>query len=540
MISALCKIVLNCQDEEMKISAVAALSHIIRLNPDLCQVFINLVGSQYIFGYLKDCEERSQQALISIFCNSFHNGWIFEVNLNVLIELLESPGIVIRGKVLLCFMYLLKHKTNYLVQFVNTRFFSILDRLLKDSYKYVQDCLHHLLEVLSDLIMNIFKLASAENFTYFFELPKIFQSVAPRVKLPFQQFIKAISNLLIKNASDVNEALLKILEAIITRRKQLKTYSECIISELLPSIIITLTQPLQLDKNVDTQYRFLKVFSDIMIPFLFDDEIYNFPNNSKFSTKGINNILVNSYFPNFGRLQEDSELIQGLNINLMHCILLRCPQYMEMVKAHGLVRDILHLFTPELKNLSTNLLIIIQKLVESEEILIESLLECSFVQKINSILKYVVPYNHNIEVILDILSKFLIIIPTKIKDKNYAQVYGLTENLNICTDLLPSEDSTVSEKSAECIVLILQIFGNSLTTGCTLEQGKALLEILSYNKSSLQKACIRTLRGVVKNLNIPGVRDKVKMMRMHDNEEISKIAVEIFNIETAKGKSSFN
>lgn len=540
MVSALCKIVLNGQDEEMKVSAVAASSHIIRLNPDLSQVFINLLGSQFIFAYIKDCDERSQQALISIFCNSFHNGIFFEANLNILIELLESPGIVIRGKVLLCFMYLLKHKGSYLMQLVNTRFFSILDRLLKDSYKFVQDCLHHLLDATSEIIMSIFKLANADNFNYFFELPKIFQSISPRVKLPFQQFIKSISNLLVKNENDVNEALLKILEAIITRRKQLKTYSDCIISELLPSIMTTLTQTSSGNKEVDTQYRFLKVFSDIMIPFLFDDDIYNFPNNAKFSTKGINNILVNSYFPNFGRLQEDSELIQGLNINLLHCILLRCPQYIEMVKMHALFKDILQLFTPELKNLSTNLLIIIQKLVESEEILIDPLLECSFVQKINSVLKYVVPHNHNIEVILDILSKFLIIIPTKIKDKNYSQVYGLTENLIICTDLLPSEDSSVSEKSAECIVLILQLFGNSLTTGCTLEQGKALLEILNYNKSSLQKACIKTLRGVVKNLNIPGVRDKIKMMRIHDNEEISKIAVEIFNIETAKGKNSYN
>lgn len=509
MTSALCKVFLNTSNEELKLSAISALSHVIRLNHVLFSNFAGWLGSNFFFNYLKESDEKSQQALISILCYCFSNNKNYEPNLQVLTELLESPGIVIRGKSLLCFMYLLKNNMNYLFQLVNSRFFSIIDKCLKDNYKYVQDCLHHLLETLSMIIMNILKQASSNNLTYFFELPKLFNSVAPRIKLPFQQFIKSISSLIIQNLPELNETLLKILESTTSRRKQLKTYSDCVILELLPSIISTLAQSSQ-SVNVDTQYRYLKIFSDIMIPFLFDEDVYSFPSNSKFSTKHINMILVNNFFPIFSKLLDNSELIQGLSINLLYCILERCPQYLKLINIHGLVKDILQLFTPDTKNLSINLLVIIQNFVESEEISIETLVDNLFVQKINLVVKYVVPLNHHLEIILDLLSKFLIVIPAKIKDKNYSIVYSITENLIVCSQLLNSDDLVVVEKSNECIVLILQIFGNSLENLCTVEQAKALLEISACGKSNLQKASAKILKVLAKTLDFPGFKDKVR------------------------------
>jgi hypothetical protein len=515
MTSALCKVFLSSSNEELKLSAVAALSHMIRLNPNLFQTFSGWLGSNFFFNYLKESDEKSQQALISILCYCFYHNKNYEANFQVLTELLESPGIVIRGKSLLCFMFLLKNNMNYLFQLVNSRFFSIIDRLLKDNYKYVQDCLHHLLEVLSEIIMNILKLALSNNLSFFYELPKLFQSVAPRIKIPFQHFLKSISALLNQNQPELNETILKILESTTSRRKQLKTFSDCAISELLPSIINTLGQSSD-STTVDTQYRFLKIFSDIMIPFLFDEDIYNFPSNTKLSTKNINRILVNNFFPIFSKLLENSELIQGLSINLLYCILERCPQYLSFIKMHGLVRDILQLFTPDVKNLSMNLLVIIQKFVDSEEIPIESLVENSFVGKINVVIRYVLPLNHHVEVVLDLFSKFLIGIPTKIKDKNYSAVYGLMENLTLCTQLLNSSDSLIAEKSAECIMLLLQLFGNNFHNSCTLEQAKALLEVLAYNKSSLQKACLKTLKEVSKNLDVPGLKERIRNVSICD------------------------
>ena len=509
MTSALCKVFLNTTNEELKLSAVSALSHVIRLNHVLFYNFAGWMGSNFFFNYLKESDEKSQQALISILCYCFSNNKNYEPNLQVLTELLESPGIVIRGKSLLCFMYLLKTNMNYLFELVNTRFFSIIDKLLKDNYKYVQDCLHHLLEVFSMIIMNILKQAASNNLTFFFELPKLFNSVAPRIKLPFQQFIKSISSLIIQNQAELNEILLKILESTTSRRKQLKTFSDCVILELLPSIISTLTQSNQ-SVNIDTQYRYLKIFSDIMIPFLFDEDVYNFPSTSKFSTKHINMILVNNFFPIFSKLLENSELIQGLSINLLYCILERCPQYLKLINMHGLVKDILQLFTPDFKNLSMNLLVIMEKFVDSEEILIETLVDNLFVQKINLVVKYVVPLNHHVEIILDLLSKFLIVIPTKIKDKNYSSVYAITENLVVCSQLLNSDDPVVVEKSNECIVLILQIFGSSLENLCSVEQAKALLEISIVGKKNLQIACVKVLKVVEKNLDFAGFKDRVR------------------------------
>lgn len=58
--------------------------------------------------------------------------------MNVIVALLENSNAVIRGKAILTLLLLIKVNTKSLVYITEGKFFGILDKLVKDTYKYVQ------------------------------------------------------------------------------------------------------------------------------------------------------------------------------------------------------------------------------------------------------------------------------------------------------------------------------------------------------------------------------------------------------------------
>jgi hypothetical protein len=73
--------------------------------------------------------------------------------LPALVKLLEHPGIVVRGKTLLVFMFLFNHNSRWMLKVSENKFYQILDRMTRDSFKYVQCCLHHLLDTITEITM---------------------------------------------------------------------------------------------------------------------------------------------------------------------------------------------------------------------------------------------------------------------------------------------------------------------------------------------------------------------------------------------------
>lgn len=522
---------ISCSGDDIKLSALAALSHIVRLNTPLAVNLFNIITPRHFYQTLKEADERSQQALISIVCYSLQSKEPVEINIPVLVNLLESPGIVIRGKTVLTFMFLLKNSTGYLLDLVPTRFFLLLDRLLKDNYKYVQFCLHYLLETLADKTITILRLATENNFNYFSVLPFIFNSLSGHMKLPFPVFIKYVSSLLLKDLPETSQKLLEILESLSTKSKQLKSYSELVINHLLPSLLDSL------NSNIDTRFRCLKIFYDICIPFMFDEEIFDPSNLSKFSTKLMNEVLVKKLIPMCYDLIEDIDPIPLYCIKLISYILERCPEYINVIKSNGLIGSLLSHFNSDDQKLSMHLMQIVKKFVSCEDMTLDEVIQLKLVQKVNSVLEYVVVQDWCVEITLDILYELLFAITSRFREKASNGLHGLADNLVLCTQLLQSEDDSVSEKTAHCLLLILQLFGTHLAQTCSPDQGKALLQILGYNKTGLQRVTIKTLKGVLENTSVPGTLEKIIPLRRHENEEIARTALEIQNFLKIKSKS---
>ena len=78
-------------------------------------------------------------------------------------KMLEHHSIVIRGKALLTFLLLFKQDFRWMaIVDPEVKFFHVLDRLSRDSYKYVQCCLLCLIEGIVDIIPYIFSAISEE------------------------------------------------------------------------------------------------------------------------------------------------------------------------------------------------------------------------------------------------------------------------------------------------------------------------------------------------------------------------------------------
>lgn len=86
-----------------------------------------------------------------------------ETFLKSLMKLHEHQSIVIRGKCLLTFLLLFKLDFRWMSVVQNqVKFFNMLDRVLKDNYKYVQCCLLCLIDGILEIVPTIFQTVAQE------------------------------------------------------------------------------------------------------------------------------------------------------------------------------------------------------------------------------------------------------------------------------------------------------------------------------------------------------------------------------------------
>lgn len=131
----------------LQTSAAVALSHICRLNSQLFPTIFERITPKVYCQTLAEGTPRVQQAFITmlnlaLIANVF--GKLNEILLAEcsflpsLVKLNEHQSIVIRGKCLLTFLLLFKLDFRWMSVVQNqVKFFNMLDRVLRDNYKYV-------------------------------------------------------------------------------------------------------------------------------------------------------------------------------------------------------------------------------------------------------------------------------------------------------------------------------------------------------------------------------------------------------------------
>jgi hypothetical protein len=313
---------LNGGKESYINTAAVALSHVVKLNPILFNYVIEYIPIDDICIILVDGHSRIQQAFITMVNIALLNknelllrtiNDSCDVLAKAIVNLLENQSLVVRGKSLFTVALLLKHfPLQWFTLFINDKkFITLLDRLTKDSYKYVQYGLMHFIDqinatmpIILDVIEEDLTYASSVGDTKDLEIDSIVEKVMDRrrdfknlrghmtlislilvavtsnlmkSRIVTEHFLEVISNLLNRcepslflGADEFTNAVLAIVESISSTQKTLFNNSIPIIQHTLPALM----NKLRSDSN-DVKFMSLKVFTDITIQYIYDESMFD-------------------------------------------------------------------------------------------------------------------------------------------------------------------------------------------------------------------------------------------------------------------------
>ena len=440
--------------DSFKTSAVVGLSHILRLNSGLTSLLIEKLNTKFLIQKLLEDQPRIQQALLTIILsvcinnNKFVSILLEDKNfIKCIFEFSESSIIVLRGKSLLLLSFLLKSSKS-LSKIADSKFFGILEKTMRDYYKYVQNCFFYLLESLNEVTLLIvkqlyedLKSGTSASGSVFPLISQVLLSSAARTKLYYPTLIKFLSELLklcTQLPLDLSSQILILLESFSSHGRSLAQYSEPIISVLLPNLLDQ-----RQNSNTDIRFSSLKVFSDIVLLFLYEESIYDSNNSTKITTKMINDLLIKQFFPALKLFIEDQDPIPLYSLKLLSGILERCMAFIRIVKNQNLFPVLLENFFGGNPKLNLHLISIVKKIIESQENTLEELVAMGVIHKVNSVMKIIFDQDWCVEKMLDILYELLFLAADNLRTKKVNQDFSvlkltenLSENFTLCTKIL--------------------------------------------------------------------------------------------------------
>jgi len=286
----LLNILTNGKNEKMKLSAAIALSHICKLNSELFPIFFDFIDFPNFCNFLTEGLSRLKQAFITLFLYAAKNTYeLIEKmqihNPTVLVpaisNLLESSNSIIKGKVLLAIAILIENNILWLPLLGAKGAYHPIDRIAKDSNKYLKSCHTLLCDTVEKYVGAMFSLTMEElvikasgkhskslvdSDPLFLLLAKSTPSLFPRTNSPFykplsllnifksisssvtlkpriitSEAVKALSEAFGmsegKEFEEVQFAILGIFESLTDVPKLLPNYCEPVIRHLLPTLL---------------------------------------------------------------------------------------------------------------------------------------------------------------------------------------------------------------------------------------------------------------------------------------------------------------
>ena len=438
--------------EIFKTSAAVAISHIIRLNIQLIPLFVEKLMVKNLVSALIEDQPRVQQAFLTIILYMFLSESRFSLQMTEdrqflanLISSFESSTIVIRAKAVLVCYFTIKTNPKSLIRLSELKLFTILEKLVRDSYKFVQNCMCHLIELLGEVALQGLKnqyedLKKGLRNNLMQTVLLIVNSTACSLKLPYQALLKTFSEILnlfgSTGSAESLQQVLTVLESLIIHTKCLFSNSEFIISTVLPILLNT-----RQSQDNDIRFRCLKIFSDILIPFIYEESIYDPTFLSKPSTKSINDLISLMVLPIFSELLQDIDPIPLYSLKLLSAILDRCMAFTTIIKKLKLVPTIIQNFQGGNPKLNLHLISVVKKIIDSHEHSLEELGEIGLIEKVSSVMRVIQEQDWCVDKMLDILYELLCLtaetLKTKRSDYSVLKITEpLCENFVSCTKIL--------------------------------------------------------------------------------------------------------
>ena len=470
----------NCENQELRTSAINTVSHIIRHEPSLMKCFIEKMDT--INVVIENESQRNQQYLINclLFGIERDKKNIEYINTDelmpVLINLLDNSNNVIKAKIILL-LSLIFNKVELISKY-GEKVFELMMKLRKEKqqfYYYVKIFESFMISYCKN-ISKIFK-ANCENNNInnieLINLLKCFNTIAPYHKISYslynREFLNSLLNIILNSKINSEQMLcsFELFKAFSENPFSVEENSDFIINKIFIKL-------LNLTNKLNDEYRRfpLNICANILTVLLEDEKLYSSTSIEGGKTNQINSLIV-TILPDIFVLLKNEDTVND-SLAFLSLIIERNSAFIKFYRNAGIIDYIFTLMKDPNIYSNLNLIKILIKLIESNDTAFKDIIDLDLIDKVNYMIskdnleEITVYTEYVIEMLFDLLFK---INETKRKfssnydkdnfKKNFTEkIEKIAVNFKLCIKLLGCENSNIQELSCVNLIFMLQFFPN--------------------------------------------------------------------------------
>eukprot|EP00761_Pharyngomonas_kirbyi_P000355 gb/GECH01000355.1/.p1 GENE.gb/GECH01000355.1/~~gb/GECH01000355.1/.p1 ORF type:complete len:1235 (+),score=314.16 gb/GECH01000355.1/:1-3705(+) len=487
VVPSMLNIFTNTQNTHLRSTSITVLARLSRYTPTLISDIIDKLGVKQLVNKLHISNPRCQSALLNII-NLALAKYPMKLKLdNVdiitqLIRLAESSNVAVRGKSWLCIHLVSKRYPSQVPELFEKKLISLLERSLKEKDDYVIQNIEILKKGFSVLVPSILKQVAQDlegnRMNTSNTLPGNLSVVSHCITssstnqiVVNEAFIISLARCLdcVYNSEDgyIKKTLMLITESL-SQNPSLSIYYSTVTTELLPAILNLLES-----KSGDQRFSWLKMFTDILVRFLNDKNIYPGGNSYEGGVKAINQLITKRLFPRFNEILTDEDPIPAYGLKLLNNIAEHKKEYIPHIQHHNLIPKIFEFFELEHKNNNVHNVMLIRKLIESHGIDKSLLFKHDLIRKLNSVFTYAIKKRVEIffEPCLEIVDSLFFhtahllynahngnTTVQSLSNLMYQECRLLADRVSVYLQLCSHADPYIADVSSHCVVLCAQLY----------------------------------------------------------------------------------
>ena len=502
------QIYITSNNSELKFSAISTISHMLRHNSSLIQLFFSntqiLTNRNIILGE----NENIRQCLI--------NCILFPISIdtkiipyilsqdNILIEILlylsQKCNNVIKIKIILL-IGLLMINPNVIIQYGEETFLK-MQKFRNDKNKEIHIAVKYFEKNLclnSPIFIQTFlkalnkndKMSDIYKYCETFDIIGIYHKISYTLFTP--QLLYTIKDYIIKkiNTGTKDDNLIGVLLDVIIKFSENPISVEQNVDVILRGTLIDLLKISQKIKG-DNSSKIILITANILTIILSDERLYSIDGKEGVKNNEIR-AFIKKLIPIFGNLIQDSDLTEEI-LSLLSLIVERADNYILLYKNSGVIDYIFNIMT--LKDFSNNLNIIkiLIILMESKNMGFKEIIDMNFIDRVNFLIDRTIKnyniYNNDeessyLDYVFQLFYEMIVKLfeykkqkyPKNIKidvnayKKDYSsKVEPIGKNFNLCIKFLGNQKNvSLQEISCVGLIFILQAFPGSKIDSLNLE-----------------------------------------------------------------------
>ena len=470
----------DCENQEIRSSAINTVSHIIRHEPTLMKCFIEKMDS--INFVIEKENQKNQQYIINclLFGIERDKNNIEYLNIDdlmpVLINLLDNSNNVIKAKIILL-LSLIFNKVDLISKY-GENVFELMMKLRKEKqqfYYYVKIFESFMISYcknISKIFKNICETNNINN-TELIPLLKCFNIIAPYHKISYclynREFLSSLLNIILNSKINSDQMLysFELFKAFSENPFSVEENSDFIINKIFIKL-------LNLTNKLNDEYRRfpLNICANILTVLLEDEKLYSSTSIEGGKTNQINSLII-TILPDIFILLKNEETVND-SLAFLSLIIERNSAFIKFYRNVGIIDYIFILMKDPNIYSNLNLIKILIKLIESNDTGFKDIIDLDLINKVNYMIskdnleEITVYTEYVIEMLFDLLFK---INETKRKfssnydkenfTKNFLEkIEGVAVNFKLCIKLLGCENENIQELSCVNLIFMLQFFPN--------------------------------------------------------------------------------